>query len=87
MLNHDIYSLQLVGHLSSFRQASRLSEQVPSSREDPKILGTAKDSSLLQPASTFYKTFAIDCSRAQVSVDMFLFSASYQDVATLGEFY
>ncbi|KAL5522661.1 hypothetical protein ACEPAG_8679 [Sanghuangporus baumii] len=52
-------------------------------REDPKILGTAKESSLLQPASSFYKTFAIDCSRAQVSVDMFLFSASYQDVATL----
>lgn len=72
-------------------------------REDPKLLGTAKvcvlsvnrficlmlcqESSLLQPASSFYKTFAIDCSRAQVSVDMFLFSASYQDVATLGKGY
>jgi protein transport protein SEC24 len=52
-------------------------------REDPKILGTSKESGLLQAASPFYKTFAIDCSRAQVSVDMFLFSASYQDVATL----
>ena len=39
----------------------------------------------MQPASPFYKTFAIECSRAQVSVDMFLFSAAYQDVATLGE--
>ena len=45
-----------------------------------------QESTLLQPASSFYKTFAIDCSRAQVSVDMFLFSASYQDVATLGAF-
>jgi protein transport protein SEC24 len=71
------------------------------SREDSKILGTAKvniimqflefclrslvqESTLLQAASPFYKTFAIECSRAQVSVDMFLFSASYQDVATLG---
>ena len=39
---------------------------------------------MLQPASPFYKTFAIECSRAQVAVDMFLFSAAYQDVATLG---
>ena len=45
----------------------------------------SQESGLLQAASPFYKTFAIDCSRAQVSVDMFLFSASYQDVATLGE--
>ncbi|KAG9093067.1 COPII subunit [Ceratobasidium sp. UAMH 11750] len=52
-------------------------------REDPKLLGTAKESSLLQPASSFYKTFAIDCSRAQISVDMFLFSSAYTDVASL----
>ncbi|KZT03773.1 protein transporter SEC24 [Laetiporus sulphureus 93-53] len=52
-------------------------------REDPKILGTSKESGLLQAASPFYKTFAIECSRAQVSVDMFLFGNSYQDLATL----
>ncbi|KAF7795675.1 hypothetical protein EIP86_006840 [Pleurotus ostreatoroseus] len=55
-------------------------------REDAKILGTTKfiqESGLLQAASPFYKTFAIECSRAQVSVDMFLFSSTYQDVATL----
>ncbi|KAF9018039.1 CPII coat sec24 protein [Hymenopellis radicata] len=52
-------------------------------REDAKLLGTAKESGLLQAASTFYKTFAIECSRAQVSVDMFLFSSAYQDVASL----
>ncbi|KAE9406669.1 protein transporter SEC24 [Gymnopus androsaceus JB14] len=52
-------------------------------REDPKILGTAKESGLLQAASTFYKTFAIECSRAQVTVDMFLFSSAYQDVASM----
>ena len=44
-----------------------------------------QESTLLQAASPFYKTFAIECSRAQVSVDMFLFSSSYQDVATLGK--
>lgn len=71
-------------------------------REDPKLLGTAKvcgqlklgnqklmgqqESSLLQPASSFYKTFAIDCSRAQISVDMFLFSNAYTDIASLSTF-
>lgn len=44
----------------------------------------SKESTLLQAASPFYKTFAIECSRAQVSVDMFLFSSAYQDVASLG---
>jgi protein transport protein SEC24 len=53
-------------------------------RDDPKLLGTSKESSLLTAASSFYKTFAIECSKQQVSVDMFLFSANYTDVATLG---
>jgi protein transport protein SEC24 len=53
-------------------------------RDDPKLLGTNKESSLLTAASAFYKTFAIECSKQQVSVDMFLFSANYTDVATLG---
>lgn len=54
-------------------------------RDDRKLLGTAKESTLLQPASSFYKTFAIDCSRAQVSVDMFLFSSAYTDIASLSK--
>ncbi|TIA91225.1 hypothetical protein E3P81_02140 [Wallemia ichthyophaga] len=53
-------------------------------REDIKILGTTKESSLLQPqGGGFYKNLAIDCSRSQISVDMFLFGSPYQDVATL----
>ncbi|KAJ5976240.1 Sec23/Sec24 beta-sandwich [Penicillium waksmanii] len=52
-------------------------------REDKKVLGTSKESSLLQTASAFYKSFAVECSKAQVSVDMFLFSSQYQDVASL----
>lgn len=52
-------------------------------REDPKLLGTAKESTLLQAATGFYKNFAIECSRSQVSVDMWLFSSAYTDVATL----
>ncbi|KAF9346231.1 COPII subunit [Mortierella sp. AD094] len=52
-------------------------------REDPKLLGTAKESTLLQAASSFYKTLAVECSKSQVCVDMFLFGSQYTDVATL----
>ena len=54
-------------------------------REDPKVFGTAKESALLQTATGFYKSFAIDCSRAQISVDMWLFASAYTDVATLSK--
>lgn len=60
-----------------------LGEGALKARDDPKLLGTSKESSLLTAASSFYKTFAIECSKQQVSVDMFLFSSSYTDVATL----
>lgn len=52
-------------------------------REDKKLLGTSKESSLLTTGNSFYKSFAVECSKAQVSVDMFLFSSQYQDVASL----
>ncbi|KAK0263926.1 Protein transport protein sec24 [Friedmanniomyces endolithicus] len=52
-------------------------------REDKKLLGTSKESSLLQTQNAFYKSFAVECSKTQVSIDMFLFSAQYQDVASL----
>jgi protein transport protein SEC24 len=52
-------------------------------REDKKLLGTSKESSLLQTGSSFYKSFAVECSKTQVSIDMFLFSSAYQDVASL----
>ncbi|CAG8551464.1 10705_t:CDS:10 [Dentiscutata erythropus] len=52
-------------------------------REDSKALGTPKESALLQSAEPFYKKFAVDCSRSQVSVDMFLLGSQYSDVATL----
>ncbi|ORX39651.1 hypothetical protein BD324DRAFT_614495 [Kockovaella imperatae] len=52
-------------------------------RDDPKLLGTNKESTLLNAANSFYKSFAIECSKQQVTVDMFLFSSSYTDVASL----
>ncbi|KAI8388009.1 Sec23/Sec24 trunk domain-containing protein [Radiomyces spectabilis] len=52
-------------------------------REDVKLLGTAKESTLLNAASPFYKSFAVDCSRSQVACDMLIFGGQYSDVATL----
>lgn len=52
-------------------------------REDKKLLGTSKEGALLQTSNSFYKSFAVECSKNQVSVDMFLFSSQYQDVASL----
>ncbi|KAJ3222906.1 COPII subunit [Clydaea vesicula] len=52
-------------------------------REDPKLLGTPKEVQLLNPASQFYKSLAVDCSRSQVCIDIFLFNSQYADVATL----
>lgn len=52
-------------------------------REDKKLLGTSKEGTLLQTANSFYKSFAVECSKNQVSIDMFLFSSQYQDVASL----
>ncbi|KAI9697113.1 MAG: COPII subunit [Bogoriella megaspora] len=52
-------------------------------RENKQILGTSKEGSLLQTQNGFYKSFAVECSKNQVSVDMFLFSSQYQDVASL----
>jgi protein transport protein SEC24 len=52
-------------------------------RERKDILGTSKEGSLLQTQNAFYKSFAVECSKNQVSIDMFLFSSAYQDVASL----
>jgi protein transport protein SEC24 len=53
-------------------------------RENPRLIGTDKEQTLLNPIDTFYRSNAIDFCRQQVSVDMFLFSSQYQDVATIG---
>ncbi len=64
--------------------AKVLFNPLPYASSDVRI--SQQESGLLQSASTFYKMFAIECSRAQVSIDMFLFSTSYQDVASLGKY-
>ncbi|OLL24308.1 Protein transport protein sec24 [Neolecta irregularis DAH-3] len=52
-------------------------------RDESKLLGTPKASSLLQAQNSFYRSFPLECSKNQMSVDMWLFSSQYQDVASL----
>jgi len=53
-------------------------------RDDPKLLGTEKETQLLVPEESFYKNYALDCSRAQISVDTFIFASTvYTDVPAL----
>lgn len=52
-------------------------------RDDPSLAGKAKELLLLVAADNFYKSFAVECNSAQVTVDLFLTSSKYQDVATL----
>ncbi|KAK9467261.1 hypothetical protein V1512DRAFT_291038 [Lipomyces arxii] len=51
-------------------------------RDDKKLQATA-ERGLLQSQNAFYKSFAVECSKSQVSVDMFLLASHYQDVASL----
>ena len=52
-------------------------------RENPRLLGTDKEHSLLNPEVPWYKDNAIEFSRLQIAVDTFLFSGQYTDLATL----
>lgn len=52
------------------------------SREDPNAR-SAKEVAHLNPATDFYKRLALDCSGAQVAVDLFLLNSQYSDLATL----
>lgn len=52
------------------------------SREDPNARAN-KDVPHLNPATDFYKRFALDCSGQQIAIDMFLLNSQYSDLATL----
>ncbi|CAG9785272.1 unnamed protein product [Diatraea saccharalis] len=51
-------------------------------REDPNAR-SSKDVAHLNPATDFYKRIALECSGAQVAVDLFLLNSQYCDLATL----
>lgn len=54
-------------------------------RENQSLMGTPNEVKLLRPETPWYKDTAIEFSRQQISVDMFLFPYQYMDLAALGE--
>ena len=54
-------------------------------RENPSFMGTANEIKLIRPEVSWYKDTAIEFSRQQISVDMFLFPYQYMDVAALAD--
>lgn len=52
-------------------------------RENPRDLGTDKEHHQLNPSDPWYKDKAIEFSKVQICVDLFLFSPQFTDVATL----
>ncbi|KAK7144090.1 hypothetical protein R3I93_015062 [Phoxinus phoxinus] len=53
-------------------------------REEPGQKAHAKEVQHLNPATDFYKKLALDCSGHHVAVDLFLLSAQYCDLSSLG---
>mmetsp|Transcript_52422 Transcript_52422/g.126887 ORF Transcript_52422/g.126887 Transcript_52422/m.126887 type:complete len:1184 (+) Transcript_52422:261-3812(+) len=54
-------------------------------RENQSFMGTNAEMKLLRPDLPWYKDTAIEFSRQQISVDMFLFPYAYMDLSALGE--
>ncbi|XP_067632587.1 protein transport protein Sec24A isoform X2 [Eurosta solidaginis] len=51
-------------------------------REDPNNR-SSKDVAHLNPATDFYKRYALECSGYQIAVDLFLMNQQYSDMATI----
>lgn len=54
-------------------------------RENNALMGTPNEVKLLRPDVPWYKDTAVEFSRQQISVDMYLFPYQYMDLAALGE--
>lgn len=54
-------------------------------RENQAAMGTPQESKILRPGTPWYKDTAVEFSRQQISVDMFLFPYQYLDVSSLSE--
>ncbi|CDR41474.1 CYFA0S07e02586g1_1 [Cyberlindnera fabianii] len=53
-------------------------------RDENAVSDKPKEASaLMTPNDSFYKSFAVDCNKSQVTVDFFLTGNGYMDVATL----
>ncbi len=52
-------------------------------RDNPRVMGTDKERSLMQPEELFYKRLGVECSRNQICVDMFVGASGFMDIASM----
>lgn len=77
---------QIGGKMSVFQSIlPNLGDGALKPREQPGIMGTPNEVKLLKTESTWYKDTAIEFSRQQIGVDLYLFPYQYLDLASLGE--
>uniref|UniRef100_A0A7S1B6V7 Protein transport protein SEC24 n=1 Tax=Corethron hystrix TaxID=216773 RepID=A0A7S1B6V7_9STRA len=79
-------SKQVGGKMCVFQSAMpNLGDGTLQFRENPRIMGTQEEYQILRPGNMWYKDTALEFSKAQICVDMFLFPFHYIDAASLGE--
>ncbi|CAL8376438.1 unnamed protein product [Gadus morhua 'NCC'] len=54
-------------------------------RDDKKLVSTDKEKTLFHPVKGVYEQLSKDCVAQGCSVDLFLFSSQYLDIATMGD--
>ena len=52
-------------------------------RENMALYGTEREPTMRNPEDGFFKRFAAECSRVQITVDVFAASMQYMDLASL----
>jgi protein transport protein SEC24 len=77
---------QIGGKMSVFQSIlPNLGDGALKPRDQPGLVGTPNEVKLLKAESPWYKDTAIEFSRHQISVDLYIFPYQYMDLATIGE--
>jgi protein transport protein SEC24 len=77
---------QIGGKMSVFQSIMpNLGDGALRPRENQAMMGTPAEIKLLKPDVPWYKDTAVEFSRQQISVDMYLFPYQYMDVSALSE--
>jgi protein transport protein SEC24 len=77
---------QIGGKMSVFQSIlPNLGDGALKPHEQPGLVGTPNEVKLLRPDITWYKDTAVEFSRQQISVDIYIFPYQSMDLAALGE--
>ncbi|KAI8371496.1 uncharacterized protein BYT42DRAFT_501415 [Radiomyces spectabilis] len=66
-----------------FSQSNASSNCLGSALKAAQLLLSPVDTTIMTPSSSFYKTFAGECAKAQICADMFVFGGPVSDLPTL----